>query len=170
MSVLAAERTTTSSIAEGDGRTSSTSARTLISQARQARRGGGASALDSAAVRMRIAGFHVEAQGIKNFTLRLQQELRRGGPPPVNVPVIKLTATNRLQQVQAFLMDIDEAGGIVDTPGADRDRFLEYLTSASSRIAGGADEVLLNQLAERALAMPGDVRADKDIPFSALPV
>ena len=91
--------------------------------------------------------------------------------PPLNLPVIKLTATNRVQQVQAFLMDLDEAGGIVeplDAPGG-TERFLEYMTSASSRIAGGADEVLRNQLAERALGMPGDIRADKDVPFSQLP-
>ena len=171
MSVLAAERTTTRGISEGDKRQSATSARNLIRRARAARRGRG-SALDSAAVRMKIAQFHMEAQGIKNFTLRLQQELARGGPPPLNLPVIKLTATHRVQQVQAFLMDLDEAGGIVQPAdaAAGTERFLEYMTSASSRIAGGADEVLRNQLAERALGLPGDLRADKDVPFSQLPV
>jgi acyl-CoA dehydrogenase len=85
--------------------------------------------------------------------------------------VIKLIATIRVQQVQAFLMDLDEAGGIVQDPAdpEDPDRFKEYLTSASSRIAGGADEVLRNQLAERALGMPSDLRADKDVPFNQLP-
>ena len=170
MSVLAAERTTTRGIGDGDRRTSSTSARSLIRLARGARRGQGV-ALDSADIRRRIAGFHEEAQGIKNFTLRLQGELARGGPPPLNLPIIKLTATNRIQQIQAFLMDLDEVGGIVESPAASEsdDRFLEYVTSASSRIAGGADEVLRNQLAERALGMPGDIRADKDVPFSKLP-
>ena len=170
MSVLAAERTTTSSISEGDQRTSSTSARSLIRLAKEAKRDVGV-ALDSATIRAKIANFHVEAQGIKNFTLRLQQELGRGGPMPTNLPIIKLTATNRVQQVQAFLMDIDEVGGIVEAADAPEghDRFEAYMTSASSRIAGGADEVLRNQLAERALGMPGDIRADKDVPFSDLP-
>jgi len=170
MSVLAQERTTTSSITEGGRRSSATSARNLIQLARAAPRERG-TALDSSLVRSRIAQFHAEAQGIKNFTLRLQEELRSGGPSPLNIPVIKLTATNRIQQLQAFLMDLDEAGGIVQPPGDNRapDRFFEYLTSASSRIAGGADEVLRNQLAERALGLPGDPRADKDVPFSQLP-
>jgi alkylation response protein AidB-like acyl-CoA dehydrogenase len=170
MSVLAVERTTTGGIAEGERRTSSTSARSLIGLAKAARRPHG-TALDSSAVRMKIAQFHVEAQGIKNFTQRMVQQMSRGGAPPNNLPVIKLTATNRIQRVQAFLMDLDEAGGIVDDPGAasGQDRFMEYLTSASSRIAGGADEVLRNQLAERALGMPGDTRADKDIPFNQIP-
>jgi acyl-CoA dehydrogenase len=170
MSVLAAERTTTRGIGDGDRRTSSTSARSLIRLARQARRARGV-ALDSAVIRQKIARFHVEAQGIKNFTLRLQQELLRGGPPPLNLPIIKLTATNRIQQVQAFLMDLDEVGGLVQSPSSPdgEERFLEYITSASSRIAGGADEILRNQLAERALGMPGDLRTDKDTPFSKLP-
>jgi hypothetical protein len=94
--------------------------------------------------------------------------LASGAPTPSNLPVIKLIATNRIQQVQAFLMDLDEAGGVVQDP-ADRDRFKEYLTAASSRIAGGADEVLRNQLAERALGMPSDLRDDKDVPFNQLP-
>jgi alkylation response protein AidB-like acyl-CoA dehydrogenase len=170
MAVLAAERTTTKGIGEGARRASATSARSLIELARKARRDHG-SAIDSALVRTKIAGFHVEAQGIKNFTLRLQQQLASGERNPVNLPVIKLTATNRVQQVQAFLMDIHEAGGVVDEVDRPQgeDRFMEYLTSASSRIAGGADQVLLNQLAERALGMPGDIRADKDLPFSKLP-
>ncbi|MFZ4604024.1 MAG: acyl-CoA dehydrogenase, partial [Caulobacterales bacterium] len=171
MTVLAAERTTTQGIGEGGERkASSTSARSLIELAASRRRAGG-TALDSAVVRRRIAQFHAEAQGIKNFTLRLQRQVAAGGPPPVNVPVIKLTATNRIQQIQAFLMDLDEMGGIVEAPDApdDADRFYEYLTSASSRIAGGADEVLRNQLAERALGLPADMRADKDVPFSKLP-
>jgi len=170
MSVLAQERSTTRGIAEGGRRTSTTSARNLIRLAREAPREGG-SALDSAAIRGKIAQFHAQAQGIKNFTMRMQAEMARGGAPPTNLPVIKLTATHRVQMVQAFLMDLDEAGGIVEAADADprSDRFLEYMTSASSRIAGGADEVLRNQLAERALGLPGDIRADKDVPFSQLP-
>jgi len=170
MSVLAQERTTTRGIAEGGRRTSTTSARNLIRLAREAPREGG-SALDSAAIRGKIAQFHAQAQGIKNFTMRMQAEMARGGAPPTNLPVIKLTATHRVQMVQAFLMDLDEAGGIVEAADADprSDRFLEYMTSASSRIAGGADEVLRNQLAERALGLPGDLRTDKDVPFSQLP-
>ena len=37
------------------------------------------------------------------------------------------------------------------------------------RIAGGADEILRNQIAERALGMPQDIRMDKGVPFDKLP-
>ena len=36
------------------------------------------------------------------------------------------------------------------------------------RIAGGADEVLRNQIAERVLGMPSEIRADKNVPFDQL--
>ena len=170
MSLLAQERLTTRGITAGGQRTSATSARSLITLAAQARREGG-TALDSALVRDKIARFHAQAQGIKNFTLRMQEEFAAGQRSPLNLPVIKLAGTLRAQLVQAFLMDLDEVGGIVDTAAGDgaADRFFDYITAASSRIGGGADEVLRNQLAERALGLPREVRMDKDVPFNQLP-
>ena len=35
-------------------------------------------------------------------------------------------------------------------------------------LRGGADEVLRNQISERVLGMPGEMRADKDVPFDQL--
>lgn len=170
MSVLAEERITTRGIAGGARRSSATSARSLIALAQTARRDGG-TALDSAVVRAQIARFHVQAQGIKNFTVRMQEQMAAGEGTPRNLPVIKLIATQRAQLVQAFLMDLDEVGGIVEPFDAPEgaDRYYEYLTSAAGRIAGGADEVLRNQLAERALGLPADLRVDKDVPFNQLP-
>ena len=171
MTVLARERTyATSTIGDSERRISSTSARNLYRLAREAKRADG-TAFDNGAVRARIAQWHVEAQGIKNFTLRLAQQLKQGGSPPMELPVLKLVATNRAQQIAAFLMDLDEAGGTVQDPNLpeEMDRFRDYVSAASARIAGGADEVLRNQIAERALSMPREVRFDRDVPFNQLP-
>jgi acyl-CoA dehydrogenase len=35
-------------------------------------------------------------------------------------------------------------------------------------VAGGADEVLRNQISERILGMPGEIRTDKNVPFDQL--
>lgn len=171
MTVLAAERNTaerTEGGSAGGSRQSRTSSRSLIDLAKSLPRNEG-TAFDSLAVREKIAHFHMEAQGIKSFSQRLVAYLKTKGSAPTNIPVMKLTTTNRLQQIEAFMMDLQESGGVVVLPGEEKGKFFNYLTSASIRIAGGADEVLLNQLAERALGMPGEVRSDKDVPFSELP-
>lgn len=168
MTVLATERNQ-SGPARGDDELTG-SVQHLLRRARDARRGDGC-ALDSAAIRARLAQFHVQEQGLKHFGARLQAKLAKGEPPPPTLALMKLVSATKLQQTHAFLMDLEEYGGLFsgpDHPERD-DVFYQYLWSAAMRIAGGADEVLRNQLAERALGMPSEMRADKDVPFDRLP-
>jgi len=44
-----------------------------------------------------------------------------------------------------------------------------FLGAPAMHIAGGTDEVLRNQIGERMLGLPPDVRVDKDVPFNELP-
>ena len=43
------------------------------------------------------------------------------------------------------------------------------LRSLGVRIEGGTDEILKNIIAERLLGLPGDIRVDRDVPFSEIP-
>jgi acyl-CoA dehydrogenase len=67
-------------------------------------------------------------------------------------------------------MELRGPSGVAPDAGdaATRDLQHDYIWSTVMRIAGGADEVLRNQIAERVLGMPGDVRMDKDVPFDQL--
>jgi acyl-CoA dehydrogenase len=169
MTVLGAERTGAGA-AGGGSAESPVATSNLLRVAQNARRENG-TALDSAAVRAQIAQWYVEEQGVKNFGLRMQAEMAAGGPPPATMPIMKLTSASRNQQAFAFLMEMEEFSGIVQEPEADpdKDKFYDYLYSPIWRIAGGSDQVLRNQLSERALGMPGDIRNDKDVPFDQVP-
>ena len=130
----------------------------------------GSSALDSRAVRARLAGWYVQEQGLRNFGRRLRASTNAGERPPATVAMIKLVSATLMQETNAFLMDLDEYEGLFTTADTNRDGlFYQYLWSAAMRIAGGADEVLRNQLAERVLGMPSEMRADKGVPFNELP-
>jgi acyl-CoA dehydrogenase len=142
----------------------------LIEKAGQTRRANG-TALDSAAIRAKLAQWYVEEQGLKYFGQRVQAMIAAGHPPPPTMPMMKLVSASKLQQTSAFLMDLQEFEGVFGEPAAMEhdDTFYQFLWAAARRIAGGADEVLRNQLAERALGMPQDVRLDKGVPFEQLP-
>ena len=167
MTVLATERNRTrNASSQGDRARPVLS---LVQQAAATQRQGG-SALDSRAVRAKLARWYVREQGLKNFGRRLDEQGQSGDGLPATVALVKLVSATLLQETQAFLMDLDEYAGAFSSDETDReDIFFQYLWSSAMRIAGGADEVLRNQLAERALGMPGEMRADKGVPFSELP-
>jgi alkylation response protein AidB-like acyl-CoA dehydrogenase len=155
--------------AGGSDRDDGGSVRNLIRKAKAARRGSGA-ALDSAAVRAKLAQWWVEEQGLKHFGQRIREALARGEAPPATLAMTKLVSATKMQQTNAFLMDMDEYEGLFAEPEQpDPDGiFFQYIWSSAMRIAGGADEILRNQLAERVLGMPSEPRLDK-VPFDQLP-
>jgi acyl-CoA dehydrogenase len=169
MTVLATERNQSRG-GGGDEEGPGDAVRSLLRRALNTKRESG-NALDSAAIRARIAHFHIQEQGLRNFGARVQAKMVKGEGPPPTLALMKLISASQLQQTNAFIMDLDEFGGLFAAPERPNqdEVFHQYLWSAALRIAGGADEVLRNQLAERALAMPSDVRADKDAPFDQLP-
>ena len=165
MTVLSVERNQS-----GGGGSAASQVMGLIEKAAATPREGGV-ALDSAAVRAKLAQWWVEEQGLKHFGQRIQAALSAGEPPPPTLSMMKLVSATKAQQTNAFVMDLDEFGGLFGEPAEmeDDDVFYQYLWAACLRIAGGADEVLRNQLAERALGMPQDVRLDKGVPFDQIP-
>ncbi|MBV9995861.1 MAG: acyl-CoA dehydrogenase family protein [Caulobacteraceae bacterium] len=126
--------------------------------------------LDSSSVRSKLAQWWVEEQGLKNFGLRIRAALERGETPPPAVAMMKLVSATKMQQTNAFLMDLGEYGGLFSEPDRPEQEqvFFQYIWSSAMMIAGGADEILRNQLAERVLGMPSEPRMDK-VPFNELP-
>lgn len=143
---------------------------TMVEHAASVRRADGSAALESTVVREKIARFRVMEQGLANYARRLQAMRAAGQPLPPTSPVMKLTRAPKKQQLNAFLMDLDGYSGLFTDAEHDRsDLFYRYCRSAADRVAGGTQEIMLNQLAENALGMPREPRVDKGIPFNELP-
>jgi alkylation response protein AidB-like acyl-CoA dehydrogenase len=133
----------------------------------------GRPAIEEASVRERIARWYVLAQGLKYTRLRAQTALSRGHIPGPEASITKLVSASKLQQIASFGIDmLGQAGMVTDSAVAPLNAWFQeaLLYAPGKRIAGGTDEILRNIIAERVLGMPGDVRADKDIPFNQIPL
>jgi alkylation response protein AidB-like acyl-CoA dehydrogenase len=130
----------------------------------------GGTALDSGSVRLALAQGLAEEQASKWFEARLRTMVSRGENPGALAGMVKLAYATRLQKTSGLAMELRGLDVIApsEEDAATHELHYDYIWSTVMRIAGGADEVLKNQIAERVLGMPGDVRMDKDVPFEAL--
>ncbi|WP_088181920.1 acyl-CoA dehydrogenase family protein [Sphingobium sp. Z007] len=126
-------------------------------------------ALDSSATRTALACAYAEEQAERYFQARLRTMVSRGENPGALASMVKLAYTNRYQKTSGLALEMRGPAGLVAEEGSDTARIQgDYIWSTALRVAGGADEVLRNQIAERVLGMPGEMRADKNIPFDQL--
>lgn len=132
--------------------------------------GRGGTALDQGHVRLALAEAYAEERAERWFQARLRTMVSRGENPGAMAGMVKLAYARRLQKTSGLAMELRGPAAIAPAveDAATRDLQHDYIWSTVMRIAGGADEVLRNQIAERVLGMPGDIRADKDVPFDQL--
>jgi alkylation response protein AidB-like acyl-CoA dehydrogenase len=127
-------------------------------------------ALDCAATKLALAEAYAEEQAEKWFQARLRTMVSRGENPGALASIVKLAFTSRYQKMSGLMLEIRGMAGIAPTAGDNETLGIQYdyIWSTALRVAGGADEVLRNQIAERVLGMPGEMRADKNIAFNKL--
>lgn len=118
--------------------------------------------------RFKIASLLTRELGLRYFRFRLLTSLSKGETPGPISAMSKLVYANVLQELSALALDnLGLEGMTNELAEAPATRFSHgYEWSAALRIAGGTDEILRNQIAERVLGMPGEIRVDKNIPFS----
>jgi alkylation response protein AidB-like acyl-CoA dehydrogenase len=129
-------------------------------------------AIRNAAVREKIADFHVRTQGLKYTTYRTMTALSKGQVPGPEASIGKIVSAVKLQDLTHFATELEDMGGAVLDGGiAPQEAAFQqaYMWAPGLRIAGGTDEILKNIIAERVLGLPGDMRADKDQAFKDLP-
>lgn len=96
--------------------------------------------------------------------------LQQGAEPGAEGSIHKLVSMRLRQRMSAAAMDLEGAAGVELDPRAfpKDDWAHSWLTVPTLRIAGGADEMLLNTIAERLLGLPQDYRPDKAVPFDQI--
>lgn len=134
-------------------------------------RTGGQAALEDRGVRQRLADFYVELEGLRFTGYRMMTLLGRGEDPGPEASVTKLALGNIMQDIANFALELLGPKGFVSgTDELDSDAWqFAFLEAPAIRIGGGPDEIQRNIIADRVLKLPAERRADKDVPFHAVP-
>jgi len=84
--------------------------------------------------------------------------------------VLKLAVSRHTAATGDLVMALEGPHGMLMDTWAPADGFWQqyFLGQWSIRIGGGTDQIQRNIIGERALGLPREVRADKDVPFKAL--
>jgi alkylation response protein AidB-like acyl-CoA dehydrogenase len=130
--------------------------------------------------RDRLMRLWVESEALRLTNLRASQNRKAGNPGPEG-SIAKLMFAEVNKRIYELCLDLlgpaglvdhdftmrrTEALGLVGPPGSARKMFLR---SRANSIEGGTSEIQRNILGERILGLPGDLRVDKDLPWSKVP-
>lgn len=119
----------------------------------------------------------IRAELIRLTNIRASQNAKRGTPGPEG-SIGKMASADFNKDVYAFCMNLLGADGMLYGSYAmtrpERAMDLQslhkaFLRARANSIEGGTSEVMRNILGERVLGLPGDVRVDKDVPWSSVP-
>jgi alkylation response protein AidB-like acyl-CoA dehydrogenase len=125
---------------------------------------------DDPVLRQALVDVWTRQQIQKYLGYRLQTALSKGVPPGPETSVMKLFAAEYLRRLgNAALEMLGPEGQLLDdTTAGGTDWQNRFLFAPAIRIAGGSNEVQRNIMAERVLGLPGEIRADRDVPFREL--
>jgi len=131
----------------------------------------GRPALADGRVRSAIARNHALRSGLAAITRRATLMMEQGMEPGPEGSLNKLVSVRSRQRLSELAIDLMGHAGLAWTRDAwvKEDWVDSWLSAPTGRLAGGADEMLLNTIAERILGLPQDHRPDKGVPFNQIP-
>jgi alkylation response protein AidB-like acyl-CoA dehydrogenase len=131
----------------------------------------GKPAIEDGRIRSTIARNYAMRSGLESITTRAMLMMQAGMEPGAEGSLNKLVAVRSRQKLSELALDLMGNAGLAFDPHASpkTDWASSWINAPTGRIAGGADEMLLNTIAERILGLPQDHRPDKGVPFNAIP-
>jgi alkylation response protein AidB-like acyl-CoA dehydrogenase len=131
----------------------------------------------SAADRDRVMRLWIRAEILRLTNIRASQMRTMGDPGPEG-SIGKLAMAEVNKDIFACAVDLLGAAGMLygDYTMKRPERTMDlstpqkaFLRMRANSIEGGTTEVMKNILGERVLGLPGDVRVDRDLPWSQVP-
>ena len=120
----------------------------------------------------------VRAEVLRLTNIRASH-LRAGGTPGPEGSIGKAMSADLNKDISAFTVGLLGAEGMLKPGGYPMERPKHamlwanpqqaFLRARANSIEGGTTEIAKNILGERVLGLPGDVRNDKDVPWSQVP-
>jgi alkylation response protein AidB-like acyl-CoA dehydrogenase len=131
----------------------------------------GRPALEDSRIRQQIARNYATRAGLESITTRAMLMMQAGMEPGPEGSLNKLVSVRSRQRLSELAIDMQGNIGITFDAhaSAKEDWSASWINAPTGRIAGGADEMLLNTIAERILGLPQDHRPDKGVPFNQIP-
>ena len=117
------------------------------------------------------------AEVLRLTNIRANQNRKMGDPGPEG-SIGKMAFADLNKDIYAKVMDLMGAEGMLygsyemvrpETAMAFENMQKAFLRSRANSIEGGTTEVMKNILGERVLGLPGDVRVDREVPWSQVP-
>ena len=117
------------------------------------------------------------AEVLRLTNIRANQNRRMGDPGPEG-SIGKMASANLNKDIYETMIDLMGADGMLygsyemirpETAMGSDTLQKAFLRSRANSIEGGTTEVMQNILGERVLGLPGDVRVDRDRPWSEVP-
>jgi alkylation response protein AidB-like acyl-CoA dehydrogenase len=128
-------------------------------------------------LRDRLMQLWVESEAARLTNIRASQNRQKGTPGPEG-STGKLAFAELNKKIYDLCMDILGPKAMLygsyemvrpETAGQAKSIQQAFLRARANSIEGGTSEIMRNILGERVLGLPGDVRVDKDKPWSQVP-
>jgi alkylation response protein AidB-like acyl-CoA dehydrogenase len=131
----------------------------------------GKPAIQDGRIRSALARNYAMRNGLDAITARAMMMMKAGMEPGPEGSLNKLVSVRSRQKLSELAIDLQGPSAMAfDEHASVKDNWqTSWINSPTGRIAGGADEMLLNTIAERILGLPQDHRPDKAVPFNMIP-